>query len=220
MRKLWYCTPLLTALLLVGSVQAQEISNDFELVWTLTDSTQGAEDAAWQEALAGGWDVDGDGVGEFFTSFDGSGDENQDYVLREFEPNSDGSFDVVWEYRVEGQTALSANQRTIALGDVNGNGANELLFGVTPADGSEPNLLVFEAADGSFPAMPTASLITPRPTMDYFTVDSTGTTMTGSQLEWSWEEPSLIDDIDGDGNNEFVGAGFRGSRDGVRRRLG
>ena len=194
-------------LFLAGSSWAQEVSPDFELVWSLTDSTQGAEDAAWQEALAGGWDVDGDGVGEFFTSFDGSGDENQNYVLREFEPAGDGSFEIVWEYTVEGQTALSANQRTIALGDVNGNGSNELIFGVTPADGAEPNLLVFEADGGSFPTSPTASLITPRPTMEYFTVDSTGTNLTDTQLEWSWEESSIIDDIDGDGSNEFVGAG-------------
>ena len=207
MRLKFYYTSLLALLLTTSSVFAQDISPDFQLVWSLTDSTQGAEDAAWQEALAGGWDVDGDGKGEFFTSFDGSGDEDQNYVLREFEPNEDGSFDVVWEYTVPGQTSLSANQRTIALGDVNGNGVNELIFGVTPADGGDPNLLVFEASDGSFPTTPTASLITPRPTMDYFMVDSTGTTMTGSQLEWSWEEASIIDDIDGDGNNEFVGAG-------------
>ena len=201
---------LLIFLLGPGMVVAQDLHPDFTLSWVL-DANNDAFDPgpAWQEALAGGWDIDGDGKGEFFSSFDGSGDENADYVLREFESDGNGGYAAVWQFTVPGQTQLSANQRLIALGDLNGNGRNELFFGVTPADPADPNLYVFESDGSTFPTAPTATLITPRPTAAYFEdPDGDGVFTEGnSQLEWSWEEDYLIDDIDGDGNNELVAIG-------------
>ena len=186
--------------------QGPKVNPNFKLVWVLDSSSPYYDSGpAWQEALAGGWDVDGDGVGEFYTSFDGSGDPAKNYILREFQPSSDGSgFDMVWSFEVDSMVQQAANQRVIALGDVNGNGVNELLFGVTPIDEGDPNLFVFEAVDGALPSTPTAGLITPRPKHEFLNADST---VNRTFLHWMWEEPWVIGDIDGDGQNEFVGTG-------------
>ena len=193
-------------LLATGTIAAQTIHADFTLAWVLDESDPAFDPGpAWQEALAGGWDVDGDGRGEFFTSFDGSGDENADYVLREYESDGSGGYHEVWSFTVPGNTQLSANQRVIALGDLNGNGRNELFFGVTPTDPAAPNLYVFESDGTGFPTTPTAMLLTPRATMVYHKDDGTGTFVPDvSQLEFSFEEDYVLEDIDGDGNNELV----------------
>jgi len=189
-----------------GFGQQPTIHSDFNLVWVLDSSNPAFESGpAWQETLAGGWDIDGDGVGEFYSSFDGSGDPAKNYTLYQFKPTADGSsYEITWTVKIDSMTGLSANQRVIALGDVNGNGVNELLFGVTPIDPNDPNLLVYEVSGNALPTTPTATLITPRPTAQYLDPDST---VRETQLEWSWEQPWVIDDIDNDGQNEFVGTG-------------
>ena len=204
MRDLLYLKILAALLCLNGILFAQTpfVHSDFSVEWSLdTTSVYYDSGPAWQQGMTGGYDFDGDGVGEFYASYDAGAPG--DYVLYEFQPDGNGGYEVVWQVTVPNQTgARSPNQRVIALGDVNGNGTGELFFGHMPDNENDANMYVYELSGTSLPTTPTAQLLTARPTRS-----DTSQSPPISGPFWAWEGAHVIADVDNDGQTEFVGSG-------------
>ena len=192
----------------LAQIQAQTpdyINPAFTQAWVLPTTSSAHTDAGtWQQAITGGYDIDGDGKGEFFTSYV-SEDGNKTWKFFEFRANTTGGYDLVWSYTQTGMSAsLEANQRMMVWGDWNNDGKKELIVGIDPESKDSVNILVFEPnAAGVLPAKPTAKLLTPK-LARYFSAEI------GLQQRWSWEGQSYISDINKDGKNEFVGMGLLG----------
>lgn len=175
--------------------QADTLTAQYAPLWQSTGT--------FQTAIAGGFDITGDGKGEFFTSISSLSGFTI-WRFFGFRPNLAGGYDMFFDYAHPGMSnSLEANQKTIAVGDWNNDSKSELILGVDPEQKDSVNLLVFEPSGGIIPGTPTAKLLTPKVSRFF------GTAI-GTQQRWSWEDKSFVADMDGDGTKEFVGIGLLG----------
>jgi len=159
------------------------------------------------DEVSAGWDFDQDGNLEFLVMTDhsnpnGGGDE---YItgasLYLYEANASGGFDLAWTWYDTTMITGGASFPTFAVGDLDGDGNEEILLGVpfgtdNPPDGSNPSrFFVFEGP--TLPADPTA-------------VWNFGVSV-GSNTRPSG---MAVGDIDGDGAEE-VAVSFRAFSDAV-----
>ncbi len=143
--------------------------------------------------IRAGYDLDGDGKGEFIFITDNLTDVNGfGPALFVYEATGDDSYQMVWQYRVTDHNTNGASFPTMTIGDLDGDGLLEVIAGI-PYDAGEPQnplrFLVFEA-DGSDNGLPTE----PTAVWDFGADPGSNT------------RPSAVDvaDVDGDGRDEVI----------------
>jgi hypothetical protein len=209
MKKFCILNTILCIILLssAGLCQAQDGDNTaFGIAWSIVDTDR--FENHWQGDLTGPFDFDGDNFGEFITFLCDSNwhptiEAEKSGVVVLMEANVSGSYDVVWEYRWEPATDLDYGngQRSVAVGDLDGDGNDEIVCGIEAGEGM-PNIYIFEAdALGVFPDFPTAMIFSKQLGLEGTDYD------TG---RWSFDTFSFITDIDGDGIAEYVTAAASG----------
>ena len=150
MKRLSVLCVVLTMGLLVSVALGQPDGDNtaFGIVWSSMDTTR--FENHWQGDLAGPFDFDNDGNGEFLTllcdkAWNSAIEPEKSAVVVLMEADG-GSYSVVWEYRWEPATDFDYGngQRGLAVGDLDGDGnTTELIpaLGTFPADSSLPNPL-------------------------------------------------------------------------------
>jgi hypothetical protein len=210
MKKLCFLITLLSIVLLSSIALGQTDGDNtvFGIVWSTLDTTR--FENHWQGDLAGPFDFDNDGNGEFITLlcdktwWIGEGpDPEKSAVLVLLEANAGNAYDIVWEYRWEPATDLDYGngQRSVAVGDLDGDNNLEIVVGLEAGEGM-PNIYVFEAdVSGVFPDFPTTLLFSKKLGLE-------GTRHDAGR--WSFDTFSIITDIDGDSKEEFITAAASG----------
>jgi hypothetical protein len=196
-------------LITIGIGQTPGDNTAFGIVWSDSDTT--AFENHWQGDLTGPFDFDGDGKNEFISLLCdaslattlGDVDPEKNAVLSLVEATGTGDYVTVWSYRWAPITNFSYGngQRSVAVGDLDGDGNQEIVVGLEAGVGL-PDIWIFEASmAGVFPAYPTATIFADQ-------IGLAGTTYDTGR--WSFEPFSLISDLDGDGNEEYVSTAASG----------
>lgn len=195
------CILLLTLLLLTPAISAQ---NGWNFKWKLNQKPfQDPMVASQMGIVKAGFDTDQDGKGEFLCAYT---DMGENYLLM-YEATDDGDYELVWywKYPVPANTFAG-----IAVGDIDNNGKVDIIttmpsqVTITP---NPPRLWVFEwnGVVGE----------------NKYGVYEPGVEMPEPTAEWNLELPDnidfrpyslIIEDIDGDGDNELIVGVRQGGR--------
>jgi hypothetical protein len=199
---------VVTALLMVSVMYAQEtIADGWTKIFGQTSHPGAPYPVIVTQAVSAGWDIDQDGNREFLVLTDhsnpnGGGPEYPTGAsLYLYESDGAGGFELAWSWWDTTLYTGGASFPVHAVGDLDGDGNQEVLLGIpygsgNPPDGSNPaRFYVFEGP--SLPSAPTATW--------NFDV-SVGSNTRPSAI--------AVGDIDGDGAEE-VAIGFRKFSDAV-----
>ena len=195
---------VIAALLLMGSLAAGDGDNVFQLATTdLSNDALFADSShdEYQRSMIVGSDLDQDGLKEIIITDYKTVDANHHGRIIVFEVTGDNTLQQVWEYDLPSNEYWT-NIRTVAIGDLDGNGRQEIIAGVTgnPGDtlSAHVGVWVFEwdGVSGSNNYQLVAQIT------DFATYrDSTGSVIYPDRFRC---EDIAVGDFDNDGKDEVL----------------
>jgi hypothetical protein len=189
-------------ILIVTLFSTYLIAQDWGLTWKMTENIfQPPQSGSNFNVVRAGFDTDNDGKGEFITAFC---EQDSNFVMM-YEATGDDTYELVWSWMYPPYSHNSFNG--IAVGDVDGNGLDEIFItlAVAVGDANAPRLWVFEwngvQGENKYGNYATG-VCEPHGTWDYGLDD--GIDFRPKSL--------MVEDIDNDGKNELI-TGNRGAPD-------
>ena len=178
------------------------IAQDWDLTWKMTENIfQPPQSGSNFNVVRAGFDTDNDGKGEFITAFC---EQDSNFVMM-YEATGDDTYELVWSWMFPPYLHNSFNG--IAVGDVDGNGLDEIFITLATqvGDANAPRLWIFEwngvQGENKYGDYATG-VCEPHGTWDYGLDD--GIDFRPKSL--------MVEDIDNDGVNELI-TGNRGTPD-------